>query len=111
MNQFSINQHQPELADDAYVAPGAMVMGKVRMAEKSSLWFNSVLRGDNEMITLGEETNFQDLSMGHTDPGFPLTIGNRVTVGHNCILHGCSIDDDCLIGMGSIIMNLSLIHI
>ena len=56
MNQFSINQHQPELADDAYVAPGAMVMGKVRMAEKSSLWFNSVLRGDNEMITLGEET-------------------------------------------------------
>ena len=105
MNQFSINQHQPELADDAYVAPGAMVMGKVRMAEKSSLWFNSVLRGDNEMITLGEETNFQDLSMGHTDPGFPLIIGNRVTVGHNCILHGCSIEDDCLIGMGSIIMN------
>jgi len=105
MNQFSINQYQPELADDAYVAPGAMVMGKVRIAEKSSLWFNSVLRGDNEMITLGEETNFQDLSMGHTDPGFPLTIGNRVTVGHNCILHGCSIEDDCLIGMGSIIMN------
>ena len=62
MNQFSINQHQPELADDVYVAPGAKVMGKVRMAEKSSLWFNSVLRGDNEMITLGEETNFQDLS-------------------------------------------------
>ena len=67
MNQFSINQHQPELANDAYVAPGAMVMGKVRMAEKSSLWFNSVLRGDNEMITLGEETNFQDLQLKESE--------------------------------------------
>ena len=105
MNQFSINQVKPEIKSDVFIAPGAMVMGKVSLDKGSSLWFNSVLRGDNELISVGEETNIQDLSMGHTDPGFPLILGKRVTVGHNCILHGCLIEDDCLIGMGSIIMN------
>ena len=105
MNQFSINHVKPEIKSDVFIAPGAMVMGKVSLDKGSSLWFNSVLRGDNELISVGEETNIQDLSMGHTDPGFPLSLGKRVTVGHNCILHGCLIEDDCLIGMGSIIMN------
>ena len=105
MNQYSINNQVPDIQFDTYIAPGAVVIGKVLLHKRSSLWFNSVLRGDNELITLGEETNIQDLSVGHTDPGFSLTLGNRVTIGHKCILHGCIIDDDCLIGMGSIIMN------
>ena len=105
MNQYSIKNQVPDIQSDAYIAPGALVIGKVFLHKGSSLWFNSVLRGDNELITLGKDTNIQDLSMGHTDLGFPLTLGNRVTIGHKCILHGCIIDDDCLIGMGSIIMN------
>tara|TARA_B100000945_G_scaffold320716_1_gene331727 strand:+ start:2845 stop:3282 length:438 start_codon:yes stop_codon:yes gene_type:complete len=77
----------------------------VKIGAKSSVWFNSVLRGDMEKITIGDESNIQDLSVGHADPGYPLVVGNRVTVGHNCIVHGCLIEDDCLIGMGAIIMN------
>ena len=77
----------------------------MKIGENSSVWFNTVLRGDMENISIGDESNIQDLSMGHADPGFPLVLGNRVTIGHHCVVHGCRIEDDCLIGMGAILMN------
>ena len=88
-----------------YVAPGAQVMGKVRLAEDVSIWFNAVLRGDNDWITIGARTNIQDGCVLHEDPGFPLTVGVDVTVGHSAILHGCFVDDGALIGMGATILN------
>ncbi len=89
----------------AYIAHGAIVLGDVQIGRDSSVWYNSVLRGDTASITIGEATNIQDLSMIHADPGVPCLVGNRVTVGHRVILHGCTIEDDCLIGMGSIVLN------
>ncbi len=105
MKKFSFNDSTPVLTETTFVAPGASLIGRVKIGERSSVWFNSVLRGDVEQIIIGNETNFQDLSVGHADEGFPLIIGNRVTVGHRCITHGCEIEDDCLIGMGAILMN------
>jgi carbonic anhydrase/acetyltransferase-like protein (isoleucine patch superfamily) len=89
----------------AYIAQGAVVLGDVQIGKDSSVWYNSVLRGDTDRITIGEATNIQDLSMIHADPGIPCVIGNRVTVGHRAILHGCIVEDDCLIGMGAIVLN------
>ncbi len=105
MNLYTFENSNPEIKETSYIAPNASLIGRVKIGEKSSIWFNTVLRGDMENITIGDESNIQDLSMGHADPGFPLIVGNRVTIGHNCILHGCKIEDDCLIGMGAIIMN------
>jgi len=89
----------------AFIAPGAIVLGDVSLGRNSSIWYNSVLRGDMAPITIGDETNIQDLSMVHVDEGIPCTVGRRVGVGHRVILHGCTIEDECLIGMGSIILN------
>jgi carbonic anhydrase/acetyltransferase-like protein (isoleucine patch superfamily) len=89
----------------AFLAPGAMVLGDVHLGAESSVWYNAVLRGDTDRITIGDQTNIQDLTMIHADPGVPCTVGNRVTVGHRVILHGCTIEDDCLIGMGAIVLN------
>ena len=89
----------------AFIAPGAIVLGDVHLGVESSVWYNAVLRGDKDRITIGDRTNIQDLTMIHADPGVPSTFGNRVTVGHRVILHGCTIEDDCLIGMGAIILN------
>ena len=89
----------------AYIAPGAQVLGAVSLGARSSVWYNSVLRADMEPITIGEETNVQDLSMIHVDEGIPCTIGARVGVGHRAILHGCTVEDDSLIGMGAILLN------
>lgn len=89
----------------AFIAPGAMVLGDVSLGRNSSVWYNSVLRGDMAPIVIGDETNIQDLSMVHVDEGVPCTIGRRVGVGHRVILHGCTVEDECLIGMGSIILN------
>ena len=105
MKKYSFEESTPMLAETAFVAPSASLIGQVKIGNLSSVWFNSVLRGDVEQIHIGEETNFQDLSLGHADPGFPLIIGDRVTVGHRCITHGCLIEDDCVIGMGAILMN------
>ena len=105
MKKFSFEESTPMLAETAFVAPSASLIGQVKIGNLSSVWFNSVLRGDVEQIHIGEETNFQDLSIGHADPGFPLIIGDRVTVGHRCITHGCEIENDCVIGMGAILMN------
>lgn len=93
------------LEEGAFAAPDAALIGRVRLKKGASVWFQSVARGDNEWITIGEDSNIQDLSMMHTDMGYPLNIGDRVTVGHKVILHGCTIADEALIGMGSIVMN------
>jgi carbonic anhydrase/acetyltransferase-like protein (isoleucine patch superfamily) len=89
----------------AFIAPGAIVLGDVQLGKNASVWFNAVVRGDTARISIGEETNIQDLSMLHADDGVPCVVGNRVTVGHRVILHGCTIEDDCLIGMGAIVLN------
>ena len=88
-----------------WVAPNATVIGDVTLKNNSSIWFNTVLRGDIENLTVGEGSNVQDGSVLHTDPGYPLKIGSGVTIGHLVMLHGCQIGDDCLIGIGSIILN------
>jgi carbonic anhydrase/acetyltransferase-like protein (isoleucine patch superfamily) len=89
----------------AFIAPGAVVLGEVSLGRHSSIWYNTVLRGDMASIMIGDETNIQDLSMVHVDEGVPCTVGRRVGVGHRVILHGCTIEDECLIGMGSVVLN------
>ena len=89
----------------AYIAPGAIVVGAVKLGQSASIWYNAVIRGDTDRIAIGDESNVQDLAMVHADPGFPCLVGNRVTVGHRVILHGCTIEDECLIGMGAIVLN------
>ena len=91
--------------DDYFVADNATVVGNVRLENNASVWFNAVVRGDNELITIGENSNVQDCSVLHTDPGVPLTIGKNVTVGHKVMLHGCVIGDNSLIGINSVILN------
>jgi carbonic anhydrase/acetyltransferase-like protein (isoleucine patch superfamily) len=88
-----------------WVAPNAVLLGKVALEEDASVWFGAVLRGDNELITVGARSNVQDGSVLHTDPGFPLTIGEDCTIGHMAMLHGCTIGRGTLVGIGSIIMN------
>lgn len=100
---------RPEIADTAWIAPGAQVMGRVRLLQEASIWFNAVLRGDNEWIEIGPRSNVQEGAVMHTDPGAPLTIGADVTIGHGAILHGCSIGDGALIGMGAIVLNRAVI--
>ncbi|MFL6764654.1 MAG: gamma carbonic anhydrase family protein, partial [Sphingomicrobium sp.] len=109
MPMYSLGGLAPQLAESAWTAPSADVIGDVRLRERASVWFGAVLRGDNTPLILGPETNFQDGAIGHSDPGFPLTIGARVTVGHQAILHGCTIADDCLVGMGARILNGAVI--
>ena len=105
MPLYEIDGLHPELADGAWAAPSADLIGDVRLGARASVWFGAVIRADNTPIILGEETNFQDGAIGHSDPGAPLTIGARVTVGHQAILHGCTVADDCLVGMGARVLN------
>lgn len=93
-------ESSPSISESTWVAPGAHVIGNVILGHRSSVWFNSVLRADGDKITIGADTNIQDLALCHVDPGKPLTIGARVTVGHGAILRGCTIEDDVLIGAG-----------
>ncbi len=104
---YELDGRAPELPADGdyFIADTATVIGNVRLHPGASVWFGSVLRGDNELIEIGEGSNVQDNCTFHTDPGFPMNIGRNCTVGHNVILHGCTIEDGALIGMGSIIMN------
>ena len=110
MPLYALGGLKPELGEGAWAAPSADLIGDVRLGARASVWFGAVLRGDNTPLILGEETNFQDGAIGHSDAGFPLTIGARVTVGHQAILHGCTIADDCLIGMGARILNGAVIE-
>lgn len=95
----------PVIHPNAYIAPNATVVGDVHIGAGSSVFFGSVLRGDREPITIGEDTNIQDNCVLHTDKGFPITIGRGCTIGHAAILHGCTIGDNTLIGMGAILLN------
>ncbi len=88
-----------------FIAPGALVLGDVQIGADSSAWYYTVIRGDTERIRIGEGTNLQDFTMVHADPGIPCLVGHRVTVGHRVILHGCVVEDECLIGMGAILLN------
>ena len=105
MTLYALGDLSPQLGEGAWAAPSADLIGDVRLGARASVWFGAVLRGDNTPLILGDDTNFQDGAVGHSDPGAPLTIGARVTVGHQAILHGCTIADDCLIGMGARILN------
>jgi carbonic anhydrase/acetyltransferase-like protein (isoleucine patch superfamily) len=95
-----------ELVDpSAYIAPSAIVLGDVELAAEASVWLYAVLRGDSASIRVGCQTNVQDLCVLHADPGFPCVLGDRVTVGHAAIVHGATVEDDCMIGMRAVVMN------
>lgn len=93
----------------AWIAPGAVVLGDVTLGERASVWYGSVLRGDNDRIVIGAETNLQDGTIVHVDEGVPCLVGRRVGVGHRALLHGCTVEDECLIGMASTILNRAVI--
>lgn len=104
---YALDGVAPETPEDGdfWVAPGAQVMGRVVIGAGASIWFNAVLRGDNEPITIGAGSNIQDGTVMHSDPGFPLTVGAGCTIGHKAILHGCEIGDGALVGMGATVLN------
>ncbi|MBU0993794.1 MAG: gamma carbonic anhydrase family protein [Proteobacteria bacterium] len=102
---FQIDTISPSLDPSVFLAYNATVIGRVTIGKKSSVWFNTVIRGDIDAITIGDESNIQDLTMIHADTGKPTIIGNKVTIGHRCVIHGCVIEDNSLIGMGAIVMN------
>src|SRR4051794_26547079 len=100
---------EPEVADDAFVAPNATLIGRVTLAATSSVFFGAVLRADRDAIELGERSNLQDNVVVHGDPGSPTRIGSGVSVGHGAVLHGCTVEDDCLIGMSATVLNRAVI--
>lgn len=103
---YELEGRAPELhGDGQFIASNATVIGNVALHEKCSIWFNVVIRGDNELITIGPETNIQDGSVLHTDPGLPLTLGRGVTVGHKAMVHGCEVGDYSLIGINAVVLN------
>ncbi|MCW1917643.1 gamma carbonic anhydrase family protein [Rhodobacter sp. KR11] len=102
---YDLDGVAPELGMGAWVAPGAQVMGKILLEDEVSVWFGAVLRGDNEMIWVGQGSNIQENAVLHTDVGFPLLIGPNCTVGHRAMLHGCSVGEGTLIGMGATVLN------
>ena len=101
----SLGDRRPQIDTTAYVADGAQIIGDVVLGPETSVWFNAVLRGDTEQISIGSGSNVQDGAVLHADPGFPCSVGAGVVTGHGAILHGCQIGDDCLIGMGAIVLN------
>ncbi len=100
---------RPASGRQFWIAPNATVLGDVTLGEGASIWYGCVVRGDTAKIVIGAQTNIQDLTMVHVDEGVPCTIGARVGVGHRAIIHGCTIEDECLIGMGSVILNRAVI--
>ena len=106
---YQIDKHSPKFNDTNFIAPNATVIGRVVLEEDASVWFNVVIRGDNDPIIIGKKSNIQDGSILHTDLGAPLNIGEGVTVGHKVMLHGCSISENCLIGINTTILNHAVI--
>jgi carbonic anhydrase/acetyltransferase-like protein (isoleucine patch superfamily) len=103
---FNLNERRVEFAGDNYfVAPNATIIGSVILGNNVSVWFNAVLRGDNDVIAIGDDTNIQDGAVVHVDPGKPVKIGCGVTVGHKAVIHGCTIGDNTLIGINAVILN------
>lgn len=102
---LSVNGHRPRIAEGAFLAQTAVVAGDVELAGGVSVWFGTVIRSEHERVTIGANSNLQDLTVVHTDPEAPVVVGERVTVGHRCVLHGCTLEDDVLVGMGAVVMN------
>ena len=102
---YQLGEHAPEIDPSAFVADTATVLGKVTLAANASVWFGATLRGDNERITIGEGSNVQEGTVMHTDPGYPLDLGKNVTVGHQAMLHGCTVGDGSLIGIQAVVLN------
>ena len=102
---YELDGNAPQLAEGAWVAESAEVIGKVELHKDASIWPKVVIRGDNDLIQIGEGSNVQDASVLHTDPGYPLLIGKNVTIGHQVMLHGCSVGDGSLIGIGAVVLN------
>lgn len=109
MPNYQIDGLAPSFGEGAWAAPSADLIGDVRLGARASIWFGAVIRADNTPIIIGEESNVQDGAVGHSDPGAPLVIGARVTVGHQAILHGCTVEDGALIGMGARVLNGAVI--
>ncbi|PIP95101.1 MAG: gamma carbonic anhydrase family protein [Bdellovibrio sp. CG12_big_fil_rev_8_21_14_0_65_39_13] len=109
MPLYSFHGDQPEIGEGSFIAPSADVIGKVKIGKNASLWYNVVARGDINRIEIGDNTNVQDLTMLHVDFDLPCLIGKNVTIGHNAIIHACTVGDHCLIGMGAIILNGAVI--
>jgi carbonic anhydrase/acetyltransferase-like protein (isoleucine patch superfamily) len=102
---ITVDGHTPIVDDAAWIAPGAVVAGRVTIGAESAVWYTTVVRADMETVTVGTGTNLQDGTVVHADPGFPAVIGDDVTVGHRAVVHGCTVEDECLVGMGAVIMN------
>ena len=110
MNQFiTLDGHTPDIHDTAFVAHSAVLIGQASLGADSSAFYGVVVRGDTNSITVGDGSNLQDNVVLHADPGFPTTVGNGVSVGHGAVIHGCTVEDDCLIGMSATIMNGAVI--
>ncbi len=109
MSLYALGEIAPQIADDAWIAPGCHLIGDIVLEEKTSVWFGSTLRGDNERITVGAGSNVQENTVMHTDMGSPLIIGPGCTIGHKVMLHGCVIGENTLIGMGATILNGAVI--
>jgi len=105
MALYQLDERAPRLAEGAWVADSAEVIGTVVLEENASVWFGAVMRGDNETITIGRNSNVQDGTVVHADPGFPVVVGENVTIGHQVMLHGCTIGDGSLVGIGAVILN------
>ena len=105
MTLYSLDGGSPQVDEDSWIAPDANVIGKIVIQEGASIWFGATLRGDNEEIVIGKGSNVQENTIMHTDMGYPLTVGEGCTIGHKALLHGCTIGDNTLIGMGAVILN------
>lgn len=99
----------PQIGHNVFIAPTAVVIGNVRIGDNSSIWYGTVLRGDRDGITIGQNTNIQDNCTVHTDPGKPVNIGNNVSVGHNAVVHGCTLEDNSLVGINATVLNMAVI--
>ncbi|WP_025772443.1 gamma carbonic anhydrase family protein [Thioalkalivibrio sp. HK1] len=106
---FSLGDRRIETRGDFYVADNATVIGSVILGHETSVWFNSVIRGDNDLITIGDGSNIQDCAVLHADEGVPLLLGNKVSVGHHATVHGCTIEDGCLVGINAVVLNRAVI--
>ncbi len=109
MALYKLGDVSPTIASSAYVAPSASIIGKVVLEDHSSVWFGATLRGDNETVSIGAQSNVQDGAVLHTDPGFPLMVGAQASVGHQAMLHGCTIGEGSLIGIQAVVLNAAVI--
>ncbi len=105
MGIYRLGEYTPIIDPTAYIAPGAQIIGNVEIKANASVWFNAVIRGDNEKIMIDEGANVQDGAVIHSDPGYPTYIGKNVTIGHNCVIHGCTIEEGAVIGMNGTVLN------